>query len=223
MDVMIPLSAAKCRINSGLVFLLSISGISWGWAGYRLVLKDGSVIEAQGKPILLEGHYQFTDIDQKFHSLQDDLLDETATITANNADKTVRKGKVFTNDDLESKSPEPVPATPPETKKSEIKAKTDDLAKSGQRTEAYWRGEVRKLRGRIAPFDLEIERLKNEIKTAGNGGFDVSTGLQRDKMYIVDRDSRLKRLEKQRADLQQQLDALEEKGRKAGAPPGWFR
>lgn len=219
--MMMSLSGAKWRVNFTLAILLSISGVAPLWAAYHLVLKDGRVIEAQAKPILRDGYYQFTGIDRKSQSLSAGLVDETATVRANDSAKTVRKGKVFTNDDLESKSSEPAPVTPPEPKQSETK--TGDAAQSGQRGEAYWRGEVRKLRAQIAPLDIQIEKLKNEIKTAGNGGFDVASGLQRDTMYIVDRNSRLKRLETQRDVLQRQLDLLEENGRKAGVPPGWFR
>jgi len=75
----------------------------------------------------------------------------------------------------------------------------------------------------MAATDQQIEKVKEEIKKYGNGGFDPQTGLGKNVIYVDDRQSQLTRLEKQRADLDKQMDQLQEEGRKAGAQPSWFR
>src|SRR6267378_934803 len=49
----------------------------------------------------------------------------------------------------------------------------------------------------------------------GDGGDNIA--------YINDRNGQLKNLEKRKADLEKQLDELQDEGRKAGAPASWFR
>lgn len=75
----------------------------------------------------------------------------------------------------------------------------------------------------MAAVDQEIAKVKEEIKKYGNKGFDVSSGLKQGVIYVEDRNVRLKDLEKKKADLQAQMDALKEEGRKASALPAWFR
>ena len=41
--------------------------------------------------------------------------------------------------------------------------------------------------------------------------------------YVEDRNGQIAKLEKRKANLQKQLEDLEEEGRKAGAEPAWFR
>jgi hypothetical protein len=94
---------------------------------------------------------------------------------------------------------------------------------SRSREESFWRARARSLLNQMAATDQQIEKVKEEIKKYGNGGFDPSTGLGKNVIYVDDRQSQLKRLEKQRADLDRQMDQLQEEGRKAGASPSWFR
>jgi len=89
--------------------------------------------------------------------------------------------------------------------------------------ESYWRGRARNLLNRLTATDQQIEKVKEEIKRYGNGGLDPATGLGKDVIYVHDRQSQLRRLEKQRSDLDKQMDQLQEEGRKAGAQPAWFR
>jgi hypothetical protein len=88
--------------------------------------------------------------------------------------------------------------------------------------EAYWRGRAAKLRDQIAAVDREIEKVKKEIEKSGSGGFDPSTGLRQNVIYVEDRNARLKQLEKKKDDLVKQMDALQEEARKAGVDPGWL-
>jgi hypothetical protein len=135
-------------------------------------------------------------------------------------------GKVFTEDDLSSLPGNSVSvvgqkaAGAGSSKASNVDA--DDAAGSGN-GEAYWRGRASELLQQIAAVDQQIAQVQEEIKKYGNGGFDPATGLSRNVIYVEDRQTKLKRLDKRKEDLQQQMQTLEEQGRKAGAPPGWFR
>jgi hypothetical protein len=99
----------------------------------------------------------------------------------------------------------------------------DSRDQSRNREEAYWRSRARGLLSQMAAVDQQIEKVKEEIKKYGNGGFDPSTGLGKNVIYVDDRQSQLTRLQKQRSDLDKQMDQLQEEGRKAGAQPAWFR
>lgn len=96
-------------------------------------------------------------------------------------------------------------------------------AKSGGSEEEYWRGKARQLLDQIAVTDSEIKKVQEEIEKYGNVGFDPSTGVQRNTIYVDDRNAHLKQLENRKSELEKQMDALQEEGRKAGAEPSWFR
>ena len=51
----------------------------------------------------------------------------------------------------------------------------------------------------------------------------ITTGMKDNIAYIQDRNAQLQELEKHKADLQKQLDELQDEGRKVGAPSSWFR
>jgi hypothetical protein len=89
--------------------------------------------------------------------------------------------------------------------------------------EAYWRSRARNLLSQMSATDAQIEQMKEEIKKYGNGGFDPATGLTKNVIYFQDRQAQLDHLQKHRADLDKQMDQLQEEGRKAGASPSWFR
>lgn len=101
--------------------------------------------------------------------------------------------------------------------------KGNSATQPAKNEEAFWRGRARQLLDQMTATDQQIEKVKEEIKKYGNGGFDPSTGLGKNVIYVDDRQSQLTRLEKQRADLDRQMDQLQEEGRKAGAAPSWFR
>jgi hypothetical protein len=93
---------------------------------------------------------------------------------------------------------------------------------SGQ-DEGYWRGRARELLSEMAALDQEIAKTKEEIKKYGADGFDATSGLKKNVIYIDNRSSKVQQLEKRKADLETKLDQLQEEGRKAGASPAWFR
>jgi chromosome segregation ATPase len=139
--------------------------------------------------------------------------------------------KVYTEEDLAGLRGNGVsvvgddkPAGPavPGTSKPNEKKKPGVEPMSGQ-DEEYWRGKARALLDRIAATEQRIEQKKEEIKKLGSGGFDITTGMKDNIAYIHDRNAQLQELEKHKADLQKQLDDLQDEGRKVGAPSSWFR
>ena len=108
------------------------------------------------------------------------------------------------------------------TSKANGKTKTGVVPMSGLDQE-YWRGKARGLPERIAAREQRIEAKKDEIKKLGNGGFVITTGMNDNIAYMQDRNTQLQELEKHKADLQKQLDQLQDEGRKVGAPSSWFR
>jgi peptidoglycan hydrolase CwlO-like protein len=108
------------------------------------------------------------------------------------------------------------------TKKTDGKPKTGVTPMSGQ-DEEYWRGKARAILDEITATEQEIAKTKDEIKKYGGDGFDATTGLKDNIIYIDNRNSKVQQLEKHKADLEKKLDQLSEEGRKAGAAPSWFR
>lgn len=110
-----------------------------------------------------------------------------------------------------------------EYRDSGSESNADRGAKSGESEEDRWRSRARQLLNQIAATDSEIKKVREEIEKYGNVGFDPSTGLRQNVVYVEDRNANLKALENRKAELEKQMDELQEEGRKAGAEPSWFR
>jgi hypothetical protein len=106
---------------------------------------------------------------------------------------------------------------------SSAEPRGNEAAKSGGSEEDRWRSKARRLLDQIAATDSEIKKVREEIEKYGNVGFDPSTGLRQNVIYVEDRNANLQKLESRKAELEKQMDALQEEGRKAGAEPSWFR
>lgn len=102
---------------------------------------------------------------------------------------------------------------------SDVKSGSSDAAKQEQ----YWRGRAQKIKDQMNALDDQIAKLKDDIKKNGASGFDASSGLQKNVIYVDDKNARLQQMEQKRAELDKQMDQLQEEGRKAGASPSWFR
>jgi hypothetical protein len=152
---------------------------------------------------------------------KEDSLAEAAR-KAKEKKTTPAKGKVYTEDDLSGMKGTGVSVVG-ETPKTGTRRPRTTYPSGGGNDEEYWRGMARQLLDAITQTDQQIAEKKEEIKKFGNGGFDVQSGRQNNIAYINDRNGQLKSLEGRKADLQSQLDDLREEGRKAGAPPSWFR
>jgi len=103
---------------------------------------------------------------------------------------------------------------------------SDDYNSSQQQQnsqEAYWRGRARAIHQQMESTDAQIKQTEEDIKKYGNGGFDPSTGLRQNVIYFEDRQAKLNSLKKRRADLEKQLDDLQDEARKASVLPDWVR
>jgi hypothetical protein len=136
--------------------------------------------------------------------------------------------KVYTEEDLSGMRGNGVSVVGDEkpagagAKRADGKTKPGVVAMSGP-DEEYWRGKARAILDAIAATDQEIAKTKDEIKKYGMDGFDATSGLKDNIIYIDNRGSKVQQLEKRKADLEKRLDQLAEEGRKAGAEPAWFR
>jgi hypothetical protein len=89
--------------------------------------------------------------------------------------------------------------------------------------ESYWRGRANAIRGQMAQLDAQIAGVREEIKKKGAVTVDPMSGAAAGVIYVEDRNMQIRRIEEQKTRLEQQLEALAEEGRKAGADSGWFR
>lgn len=89
--------------------------------------------------------------------------------------------------------------------------------------EDYWRGKAQAIRDQEAEMDKQIAGIQAEIKAKGAVTVDPMSGASAGVIYIEDRNAEIKQIEARKAKLQEQMEALAEEGRKAGADSGWFR
>lgn len=89
--------------------------------------------------------------------------------------------------------------------------------------ESYWRGRANEIRKQMAACDQKISEIQDEIAKHGAVSVDPMSGAQAGVIFVEDRNAQIKQVEHQKDELQGQLDALAEEGRKAGADSGWFR
>jgi hypothetical protein len=94
---------------------------------------------------------------------------------------------------------------------------------AGGTGEQYWRGRAAAIRNQMAQCDQKISEIQDEIAKHGAVSVDPQSGLQAGVIFVEDRNAQIKQVEQQKAGLQNQLEALEDEGRKAGADSGWFR
>jgi hypothetical protein len=89
--------------------------------------------------------------------------------------------------------------------------------------ESYWRGRANEIRKQMAACDQRISEIQDEIAKHGAVSVDPMSGAQAGVIFVEDRNAQIKQVEHQKDELQNQLEALAEEGRKAGADSGWFR
>lgn len=219
--------ASKRRLALVLVFLFFVAMTMPAWTAYKVILKDGTVMEAKSKPISMEGNYRFTGTDNQFYVLPVEQVDQDATKTANASNQASQKPKVITNEDMPSSpresrttadTAEPITA---EEKTGPYESAAESRENSAKPREVYWRGEARKIRAQIEEVDRQIATVKETIQKLGSSVQSCPAGDPY--CYIADRTDEIEKLESLKKSLEKDFAALEEEGRKAGAEPGWFR
>ena len=193
------------------------------FAGYKVVLKDGRVLDARTKPVSMEGHYRFTDSHSQFQSIPIRLIDLTATQTLNAREEPKSTpARVLTNEDLaigKQTATRPLntvgPASKPDTKNS-------STVVGPKKGEAYWRGRAKQIRDEIESMDKQIKALSEKTQPGTGDGIKIGFETYNSVIY-ADFESQVKELEQHKEKLQKMMAALEEEARKGGALPGWLR
>jgi len=215
------------RLFGFLILWLSLVGFPRGSeAGYKVVLKDGKVLESRSKPVSIEGHYRFTDSQGQFQSVPIQLVDVAATqaINAGQSSKS-QSTRVLTNEDLSAgkESSRPVNTVgKSEEADSKIEAKNSKAPTGPKKGEAYWRGRAKQLRDEIESVDKQLKALNEKTQSGKSDGIKIGFETYNSVIY-ADFESQAKELEKRKEKLQKMMVALEEEARKEGALPGWLR
>jgi len=215
--------AKKIARSPGLLFL----GITLGFwpsdflASYKVVLKDGRVIEALTKPVSMEGRYRFTDSNHQFQSISIQLVDVAATQSLNTGkEPKSTPARVLTNEDLTKQTASrPVNTVGTSPKPPEKNPGTAAGAKKG---EAYWRSRAKQIRDEIESVDKQIKALNEKTQAGKSDGIKIGFETYNSVIY-AGFENQLKELEQQKEKLQKKMTALEEEARQGGALPGWLR
>ena len=192
-------------------------------ASYKVVLKDGRILEARSKPISMEGHYRFTDINNQFQSISIQLVDLSATQSLNlRAEPKSPPARVLTNEDLTTGKQTDTRAVNTIGSPSKPDAKNASTAAGPKKGEAYWKGRAKQIRDEIESTDKQIKALNEKTQTGKSDGIKIGFETYNSVIY-ADFESQVKELERQKEKLQKMMTALEEEARKSGALPGWLR
>ena len=213
------LAALLAPPAAGLPVLLS--------AAYTVVLKDGRRIEARSRYLLYKGMVRFTGLDGRAYQFPLTEVNLLATNEANRAaDKPKRK--VWTNDDLQNLKPgAPISvmggAQPAATAAGEPgePAAADGAAESApnpEDTREYWQERLKPLREELAKIDQQSRQFRTGRGQAASNVIDINTNAGG--ISVADA---LQRLERRRAEIQQEITALQTEARRKGVPPGYVR
>jgi hypothetical protein len=133
--------------------------------------------------------------------------------------------KVYTNDDLTGS---PSQMSVAGSKNGDAKASKSTAASSEPKNEQSWRGRAQTLRNQMADVDRQIAQLTaaNQTNSSGSAGSNPSSPAPLSAYTNASHagaGNRLEKLRNRKAELQSQMDQLEEEARRAGVPPGWLR
>ena len=126
--------------------------------------------------------------------------------------------KVYTNDDLKGMQRQDVSVVG--NNRGTGKSTT---ATAEPKNRQYWHNRAQKLRNEMAEVDRQIAQMKSPDPVTGAGlpnSPSPSPGTNATSSRPAER---LQRLQNRKAQLQQQMDQLEDEARRAGIPPGWLR
>jgi len=158
-------------------------------------------------------------------------------VAASKKAKPKKPTKVYSEDDLQRLQGPGVsvvgqkPAPPEETKGKggDGKAaanKGENADEPEAKDEFYWRKRARKILDQIETVNQAIEQAQEAARKPRPTQKDSDNKDDPNAASAApanDPKSVLQDLEKQKGDLEKQLDALQEEGRRAGAPAAWFR
>jgi hypothetical protein len=225
-----PYGFRKLWTRMALVALLLLPVWQVGLAAYKIHLKDGRTIEAKSKPVSMEGRLHYSALDGSFQTLPIDVVDFEQTKNLNPSGPRKQPiTRILTNDDFpqtsyrhsesgdrlsNGKPDQPVTGKP--------SLKRNFPSREEKRGETYWRTRAKQIGGQMAAVDAEIRKLDEKRDSGETDGIPI--GFATTSQYLlVNLEDQKKKLEKNKGDLENQMRALEEEARQAGAMPGWLR
>ena len=125
--------------------------------------------------------------------------------------------KVYTNDDLKGTPREDVSVV------GNNRGTGRKVPATGERNQQYWHNRAQRIRNETAEVDRQIALLTKPDPNTG-ASIPSSTPPPPGAHATTSRPvAQLQRLQSRKAQLQQQMDQLEEEARRADVPPGWLR
>ena len=149
-----------------------------------------------------------------------------AAAKSKDAKSTPAPKKVYTNDDLSGMRGGNISVVG--NSRADSKTGKSTATNSDPKNAQYWRGRAQRLRAQMAEVDRQIAQVKaaNQTNGSGTSGSNSSTpaplGAYSNGSHAR-AGTQLRKLEERRAELQAQMDQLEDQARRAGVPPGWLR
>jgi hypothetical protein len=143
--------------------------------------------------------------------------------------KSVKSGKVYTNDSLRSDStpaqPAPAATTPPAATPQQPEGTPDPAKTDPAKDEAAWKQRIKAERDALAKANAFADALQSQINglyaefTACQSGPQCADVSKRRQKAIADLDSARKEIEQHT----KAIADIQEEARKAGVPAGWVR
>lgn len=192
-----------------------------------VVLKDGRRIETRERYAMDGGMVKFTGKDGRAYSFTLGEVNLEATRRANRF-----AGKVWTNDDLEKLRGSAALSVTGAEAAAEPAAQTEAApeggagAAAGEQEEAkpkeedpeYWRKRLEPLRTELAQIEQQLQASRGGQGQAASNTLDLKTNAPGAEVADT-----VRRLERRRAEIQQEITAIQEEARRLGVPPGYVR
>ena len=165
---------------------------------------------------------------QPANAPQDQTAAQQNSNTGSSAADSPATKKVYTNDDLRAMRSGDVSVVG----NSKSGSKARQTSATGPKNEQYWRSRSQKLRNQMAEVDRQIAQIEAANEKAHNAvGSSNGTNPPPPSAYTVGAHARgasgyttqLDRLKAHKAQIQAEIDQMEEEARRAEVPPGWLR
>ncbi len=192
-------------------------------SAYTMVLRDGRRIEAQSHYTFEGNLVRFVGADGQVYRLPPTEVDFEATYRANTPN-----ARIWTNEDLEQLGQGPVSivgsgrsSTAGTTASSEGTGKEGGEGESlppVEDTAEFWQGKLRALYTKIDQIDEQVESLRTGQREVASNRVSVQ-----DDAAGVQVEDTLRRLERQKQELQEQIREVELQAKRQGIPPGKLR
>lgn len=204
-------------------------------SAYTVILKNGRRVEARERYVVERGVAKFVGADGKPYQIPLTEIDVPATERANAptapAPPPRPRRKVWTNDDVEALrggeavnvvgAAAPAPAATAEEGAEGEEVAAEEKAKplpAKEDTPEYWQERLKPLREELANVEKQMQQLRTGQGKAESNA--ISLVAPNPGAQVEDT---MRRLEKRRTDLQQQIEAVQLEAKRKGIDPGYLR